>query len=94
MPLLSSFSAACRSHRRSAARAQEVVRRHGIDVAEVLAATEHAFESYDREWLVRRLAQGPIICGDAHGPFADRGVADLPDSIGEFDADYAEFYGD
>ena len=91
---LSLFSDAYGVHRRAAARAQEVVRRYGIDVAEVLAVRAYPLESFDREWVAQCLALGPITCGEAQGPIIDYGNVVLPDSLGDFDEDYAEYYGD
>ena len=91
---LSPFSDAYRENRRAAFQEQKVIRQYGIDLAEVLRETDHAVESFDREWIVGRLAQGPITCGEAHGPIIDYGHVELPSSIGDFDDDYAEYYGD
>ncbi len=71
-----------------------MIRRYGIDVAEVLVATPYPFESFDPVWLARLLAQGPITCGESYGPIFDYGDVALPDSIGDFDEDYAAYYRD
>lgn len=91
---LSPFSDAYRENRRAAFRVHEVVRQYGIDVAELLRETVYEQETLDRQWLACRLAQGPITCGDPHGPIIEYGDDKLLDSIGDFDEDYAAYYRD